>query len=156
MRNNQITLNGVIRVIMVLLALFIFKGAGLAQENPKSKDDFPVLKGPYSGQKRPGDISVLFARETLAKHGQLHGCPVFSPDGNEVYWSQMGKGYEGIFFMKRVNNKWTNPKKPSFLPAFRFTDVSRFSPDGQRLYFIVQSPSDYDENIMYVERKDNG
>ncbi len=121
-----------------------------------AQDDFPVLKGPYLGQKRPGDTPVLFAKETLAKHGQLHGCPVFSPDGNEVYWSQMGKGYEGIFFMKRVNNKWTNPKKPSFLSAFRFTDVPCFSPDGQRLYFIVQSPSDYDENIMYVERKDNG
>lgn len=115
-----------------------------------------MLKGPYLGQKPPGDIPVLFARETLAKHGQLHGCPVFSSDGNEVYWSQMGKGYEGIFFMKRINNKWTNPKKPSFLSAFRFTDVPCFSPDGQRLYFIVQSPSDWDENIMYVERKDNG
>jgi len=49
--------------IMVLMALFIFKGAVLAQKNTKDKDDFPVLKAPHLGQKPPGKTAEIFKPE---------------------------------------------------------------------------------------------
>ena len=117
--------------------------------------DFPKLTGPYLGQKRPGNKPELFAKDIIGKNCQLHSSPVFSPDGNEVYWTEMGKGDDGIFFMKCVNNKWSPPKK--FDPSPKFVCGDPFvSPDGQRLYFAAQFLPDYDEKILYCEREKNG
>jgi Tol biopolymer transport system component len=91
----------------------------------------------------------------IGKDSRLHSCPVFSPDGKEVYWSQMGEGNDGLFFMECVNNQWTPPEK--FEPSDKFVCGDPFiSPDGQRLYFAAQFFPDYDENIMFVDRTENG
>ena len=119
-----------------------------------SQQRFPELTGEYLGQKQPGNTPNRFAEVIFGKERKLHSCPVFSPDGDEVYWSQMNKGSEGIYYMKRNKNKWSAPEKPPFLSMYRFTDVPCFSPDGKRLYFIVQSETDYDEDIMYMEQKE--
>ncbi|HUV29635.1 MAG TPA: hypothetical protein VMY05_09770, partial [Acidobacteriota bacterium] len=46
------------------------------------QDDFPVLTGPYLGQKPPGLKPQVFAQGLLDPN--LHGCPVFTPDGMEA------------------------------------------------------------------------
>jgi hypothetical protein len=47
-----------------------------------------------------------------------HGSPVFSPDGNEMYFVKMhnlpgGQRLE-INYVKKVNGQWTEPQVPSF------------------------------------------
>jgi len=47
--------------IFVLLTLFFSALPALAQKSKKDKSDFPVLKGPYLGQKPPGIKPEIFA-----------------------------------------------------------------------------------------------
>jgi Tol biopolymer transport system component len=117
--------------------------------------EFPKPTGPYLGQWRPGDTPELFLKDIIGKNCQLHSSPVFSPDGIEVYWTEMGKDDDGVFFMKCINNKWSPPKK--FHPSPKFICADPFiSPDGQRLYFAAQFFPDYDEKILYCEREGDG
>lgn len=49
------------------------------------QDDFPVLRGPYLGQKPPGLIPEIFAEGVMTTEFHEHSSPAFSPDGKEVY-----------------------------------------------------------------------
>jgi cytohesin len=46
---------------------------------------FPVLTGPYLGQKPPGEEPEIFAPGIVSTMGMQHGPAVFSSDGREVY-----------------------------------------------------------------------
>jgi len=48
---------------------------------------FPVLTGPYLGQKSPGLAPEIFAPGILSRFSMLHGKIVFSPDGLEAFWT---------------------------------------------------------------------
>ena len=74
--------------IIVLLALFIFKGVGLTQKDTKDNENFPVLRGPYLGQKPPGDVPELFAPGIVSSVYWEHSGAVFTPDGKELFWSR--------------------------------------------------------------------
>jgi hypothetical protein len=86
-----------------------------AQEDTK---DFPVLEGPYLGQKLPGRIAELFAVDIFdSKYRSFHSNVVFSPDGREVYWQTMlddGSGLQGIFESNYENGIWTRPRAAFF------------------------------------------
>lgn len=91
--------------------------------------EFPRLKGPYLGQKPPGKIAEPFAEKIIAAENNFHGSVVFSPDGNEAYWSVMDE--IRIMHSKKVNGVWTKPEL--FIPG---TDVPFVSPDGKKLFFM--------------------
>lgn len=148
-------------VYFLLVLFFLLMGIVNAQEQYK---DFPVLKGPYMGQKSPGKTPEIFAKEFLASKHRLHGAPAFSPDGKEVYWSVFPKTNEFstrtqvILFSKCVNETWTSPELASFSGKY-FDGGPFFSPDGNKLYFYSRRPlkenSDKQTNgeIWYVEKK---
>lgn len=51
------------------------------------QDAFPILQGPYLGQKRPGTMPEVFAPGIISVEENFeHSAAVFSPDGNEVFW----------------------------------------------------------------------
>lgn len=52
------------------------------------RKNFPLLKGPYLGQKPPGSTPELFAPNIISTCNQ-HGSVYFSDDGREVYFSRM-------------------------------------------------------------------
>jgi hypothetical protein len=95
----------------------------------KADPRFPVLTGDYLGQPAPGKKAVPFAADLIADQFNFHGTVVFSPDGNEVYWSVAG----GIRILnsKRVDGVWTEPKV-----AIPDADVPFISPDGNKLFFM--------------------
>ena len=66
---------------LILLTIFIIGGDLI------SKEEFPVLKGPYLGQKPPGMKPKIFAPGILSTGHHEHSSPAFSADGREVYWS---------------------------------------------------------------------
>jgi len=129
---------------------------------------FPVLEGPYLGQNQPDSIPVMFAVGIISSIWGLHSSLAFSPDGNEVYWSPMieipGQTYSegGIWYMKRVNNRWTPPEPAPFSSIYGGNDGEPFfSPDGKRIYFNSDRPNPLQknegkENIWYVERTTKG
>jgi hypothetical protein len=100
------------------------------------KDDFPVLKGPYLGQKPPGMTPELFAPGIITTEFHEHSSPAFSPDGSEVFWSVFINfwGPQVILTMRLENGRWTRPEVASF--SGQYTDGNPcFSKDGNKLYF---------------------
>jgi hypothetical protein len=128
------------------------------------QDDFPVLRGPYLGQKPPGKTPEIFAPGIISKTGHhLHSCISFSPDGNEVYFTYMvfEPVRQGtIYYLKRVGDRWTKRQVASFSGVYS-DDSPAFSPDGNRLYFSSTRPAQEsdetdDLNFWYVERTGSG
>lgn len=118
------------------------------------QNHFPILKGPYLGQKPPGMTPELFAPEIFNR--EVHGGLVFSPDGREVYWDLMEEG-RNILFMRIKNGNWTEPAEVTFKSKYGTGDAV-FSPDGSRLFFTSQESiedgrKESDENIWFVERQ---
>lgn len=137
---------------LFLTAVILFSGILYAQEKAS---DFPVLKGPYLGQKPPGLKPVLFAPDIFDK--EVHGGLVFSSDGREAYWDLMEEG-RNILFIRIENGKWTEPAEVPFKSKYGTGDAA-FSPDGNRLFFTSQESieggrKEPDENIWFVERED--
>jgi ankyrin repeat protein len=137
-----------------LAALLIRKGA--SQAAPK----FPVLKGDYLGQEKPGDTPQMFAPGIVSGHhfNSEHSPAVFSPDLKEVYWTKQFRG--PILCMKQEKGVWTAPEPAPFCSEHGDGEPI-FSPDGQRLYFLSLRPLEPDsaadkETMWYVERTPSG
>ena len=121
-------------------------------------------ESPYLGRTPPGMKPEIFAPGVISKAGfHLHSCPVFSPDGNEIYFTKMvfDPVRQGtICVMKQKNGRWTGPDTASFSGEYS-DDSPAFTPDGNRLYFSSVRPvNDRDEtadlNFWYVEKKEGG
>jgi Tol biopolymer transport system component len=147
------------RTLLVMLVIAIFaSGFFYAQEK---SDDFPVLKGPFLGQKPPGKIPVKFHFDYMPQGYKLHSAPVFTPDGKEVYFSAMNfsiRYSEKIFVMKMINGTWTPPRVALFSGDY-FDGSPSLSRDGKYLIFSSARKLDGDgmnetgeRNIWYVER----
>jgi hypothetical protein len=114
--------------------------------------DSSKLAGPYLGQKPPGRVAEPFAEGIIAAQTNFHGSVVFSPDGNEAYWSVMGGGMK-IMASKRLHGLWTKPD--IFIPD---ADVPFISPDGNKFLFIAQRSDQVrrTEVVNVMERTPNG
>ena len=114
--------------------------------------DYHTLTGDYLGQTPPGDTPVVFARGLVSTDDLEHSAPMFSPDGNEVFWHVNRppgpNNKDWINFtktMRRIGNRWTVPETSPFKHPF-------YSIDGKRLYFLRLGDS---EGPYYVDKKDN-
>ncbi len=119
----------------------------------QSPQKFPVLRGEYMGQPKPGNKAVPFAPGIVSGIHPYHGSIVLTPDGNEIYWSAY-IGNEGVSILKakKVNGKWTKPE------IFTRGDVPFISPDGNRFYFLAykQVQGVRKEVIFVREKKASG
>lgn len=127
---------------------------------PTQRDNFPVLEGPYLGQKPPGMTAEIFAPDIVStEHGEF--CSVFSHDGNEFYWSIAGAPFPVIAFMRQNEGRWTAPEIAPFSGRYFDLDMA-FTPDGDRLYFCSRRPLDGDgpptghTDFWFVEREGAG
>ncbi len=125
-------------LILMLGALFIAncddKGS-----NPQEPDGpvitFTNLTGPYLGQDPPGMSPVIFAPGTVSNQSPVHSSAIFSPDGNEVYWTVMNEPDPmQIVFMKQVDGLWTEPQTAPFSGSSDDANPF-FSANGDTLYF---------------------
>jgi len=98
----------------------------------KSPQKFPVLKGDYLGQPKPGKKAEPFAPEIVSAQLNYHSCIVFSPDGNELYGKSMMP--MSFIFSKRIDGNWTNPDT---LKNMNYNDAPFISPDGKKFYYIA-------------------
>jgi ankyrin repeat protein len=123
---------------------------------------FPVLAGPYMGQKLPGKTPELFAPGIVAAKYAFHGGVSFSPDGQAAYWSVQDYGGEMASLESTVvDGRWTMPKPMSFVVLGQSDDVPYPSPDGRKLYFVSNRPlvkggPGGKENIWVMERQGAG
>jgi Tol biopolymer transport system component len=106
---------------------------GHAQPN-----DFPVLKGPYLGQKTPGTTPEIFA-PGIVSTGLQELNSVFSADGREFYFCVRNMGASSLFVMTREDGVWGPPEPLPFAGQYNDIDVS-LSPDGKTLFFCSNRP----------------
>jgi len=136
----------------LLLPLF-FVIAGQAET------DFPILNGPYLGQKRPGPTPEIFAPGIVSLGFHEHNIAI-SADGKEIFFVAASSDFSRYLIMttKLKNGAWTMPEVAPFSGG-RNDGAPAFSPDGKRLYFSSRRPrtaggiptDDFD--IWSVERK---
>jgi len=151
------------RLIVAVLVLT----SGLAfSKNDQSNKEFPVLKGPYLGQKPPGLKPEIFAPGIVSTEHKEHSTLAFSPDGTEVYWSIWPRPRSAnipqvIKFMKIENGKWSEPQVAPF--SGKYMDGGPcFFPDGKKLFFYSKRPlkkngkPKEDTDFWYVNRTKKG
>jgi len=153
------------RKIYILVFLFLVIGITIqafSQLKTKTATDdnsIDALNSPYLDRPFPGLVPKLFPPSELraCESWFWHGSPVFSPDGNEMYFVKMydlpgGQTLE-INYIKNVNGQWTEPQVPSFASTQYLENNPVFSEDGNTLYFL----SDRSGKIIFkVKREPNG
>jgi len=120
-------------LVFLSLIFLVFNIFATASED----EDFPVLKGSYLGQKPPGMTPEVFAPGILNTDKTGAFCTVFSPDGNEFYFTHYMRADEnsgGLTWMKRINNMWTKPEMLSFSGNGIDNDLC-MSADGKKIVF---------------------
>ena len=144
---------------LLFLMMFVVVTVTLSfpQKNAGKASDFPVLKGPYLGQKPPGMTPEIFAPGIIStKKNELNS--VFSPDGREFFFTRTEGDVDIIYYSEQIDGHWTEPKAASFSGNDSDLDMN-FSPDGNRLYFCsnrLSSSSVGGMDIWYCERTEKG
>jgi len=114
-------------------------------------NDYPLLEGPYFGQKQPGLIPEVFAPGIVSVKGRNDAAVSFSPDLDEFYFTakKRSENFDGtVYFSKLENKKWTDLKKVNFTKGKSKNEShSSMSPSGKRIYFI-----DDNGKALYVNR----
>lgn len=143
-------------ILAVGIIPFIYFTISLA--NP---DDFPVLNGPYLGQKPPGMIPEIFAPGIISTTAS-EGCSGFSLDGKLfIFRRVLSRRTEVLLISALKNDRWEEPYKAPFDSPFYEGDFT-FAPDGKTLYFSSNRPLKEKErstrysNIWVVKRNTSG
>jgi hypothetical protein len=134
----------------------------LAQNAINSNASFPVLKGPYLGQKPPGLTPEIFAPGIIS-NGLPNRDVAISPDGNEMYFGLHTPDfkYSTIIVTKQIDGVWTTPEVVSFASDPRYVYLEpALSFDGKKLFFLSNMPKDStdnpgEEDIWVVDKINN-
>ncbi|TQV85918.1 TolB family protein [Aliikangiella coralliicola] len=113
---------------LISLCAFALGNNSYSQDNAATKS-YPLLEGPYMGQKPPGMVAEPFAPGIISTEGwEIEGT--FAPGMKEFYFtSDNGKGTPIIVTgFRQENNVW---KK---YIEFRRRGEVTFSPDGERMH----------------------
>ena len=127
------------------------------------KDDFPVLRGPYLGQKPPGMTPEIFA-PGIVSTGLDETLCAFTPDNNEIIFGLIyhkphsPKIYSVLARSFVKDGAWTSPEVMKFSGdtfAYLYPFVSY---DGKELYFQSDMPTNRPElkdkyNIWRCQRQ---
>lgn len=132
------------------------RSAGADMSGPQLQ----LLEGPYIGQTLPGNEVEIFASgiASVVGYGDAqHSTPVFSPAGDEVYWSDANGG--PIMGMRMQGGRWMSPEPVKFMTEYGDSEPA-FSQDGSKLFFLSSRPlpdgsMDNREHVWFVSRKGN-
>jgi len=135
--------------IILLFSILVFSSKSYGH------NEFPVLEGPYFGQKPPGLIPYVFAPGIISINGRHEVGISFSPDLDEIYFTASRKDEDQlIYFSKVEDKKWTPIQKAKFTKETH--EMHPFvSPDGKRLYFTAVNSDFTSDKIWYVNRLEN-
>jgi Tol biopolymer transport system component len=137
---------------IVVLSVFIFY-------NCTQQSDFPVLKGPYLGQKPPGMIPEVFAPNIISTAFNEFKI-VFSPDGKELFYQLWGAPIPVILTMEEKDGRWSKPKVAPF--SGQVIEGFDITPDGEKIVIGSQRPMEGGNkpaeryNHWIIEKSDSG
>ncbi|MHC1736588.1 MAG: T9SS type A sorting domain-containing protein [Ignavibacteriaceae bacterium] len=112
---------------------------------------------PYLGQIPPTSIVKRFPPSAYLANSiwVWHGTPIFSPDGNEMYWVKIfenGSGRE-MWFTKCINGQWAAPQRAPFSSLQTEENNPQFLESNDTLYFFSRRPGGF---IFKVSRTPSG
>ena len=147
-------------LLVLLTANLLFYQCSQQDSATMDKDDFPVLTGPYLGQKVPGLEPEMFA-PGIASTGLMDGVCNFSPDGKEAYYnvaySIKDEWRLSIVFSKEIDGKWIRPDFVNFTDRKYIQAYPFLSYDGAELYFTTNMPTNdpelKDEYNFWVSKR---
>ena len=95
------------------------------------------VKGPYFGQRLPGETPELFASEFLSARYGFVARIAFSPDGAECFFTVPDATFSHpkIYGTRKVGDTWTEPAIPSFADPQWINHEPFFSQDGNKIFF---------------------
>ena len=127
------------KIIVVSLVILVFVIPVLAQEKA---NDFPILKGPYLGQKPPGLTPEIFAPGIISSTDdrELGSC-TFSPDGKEFYFTRSIDNNWVILVSRLESEGWTFPEPVKFSEGFTALE-SHVTFDNRRIFWVWRGLKD--------------
>jgi hypothetical protein len=151
---------------ILVLSGILWQGTILfCQNNPA---DFPVLKGPYFGQKEPGMKPEIFAPGIVSVPETTEWSSSFSSDGNEFYFYRVTVTEEkpklNIYNSRVEDGKWMPPIEVKFAKGYN-AGTPHITQDNKTLYFGWWRPDPAGDpdffpgrtgRIWYTERTSNG
>jgi len=150
------------KVFLIVVLFIIHLSVTYGQSN---QNEFPVVIGPYFGQKLPGITPEVFVPELFNIYEYIHGKLVFAPDGKEAFWvstttDNNGEPFHLSLFMKqKKDGTWSSPEK-SFFSMQNKENGPNYSADGKRIYFqsrvTLNGNGTKDIDIWYREREGMG
>jgi Tol biopolymer transport system component len=132
-----------------------------SQSTPSASTSTAQFKGPYFGQRLPGEIPEIFAPEFLSARYGFVARIAFSPDGAECFFTVPDATFSHpkIYGTRKVGDTWSEPAIPAFADP-RWNNLEPFfSRDGAKLYFISNrdaQPATNKKDIWVVERTSGG
>ncbi|UCE41738.1 MAG: PD40 domain-containing protein [Candidatus Aminicenantes bacterium] len=152
----------VIYFLLVLLVVMVLFYHCSHQDNAtQEQEEFPILTGPYLGQKVPGLDPEMFA-PGIVSTGLMEGVCNFTPDGKEVYYNTAYSIEDewklSIVYSKEVDGKWIMPDFVSFTDRKYIQAYPFLSYDGTKLYFTSNMPTNdpelKDEYNFWVSKRE--
>jgi len=125
---------------LLMLTCVISLNTVFAQENIENDPSFPLLEGPYLGQKPPGSTAKVFA-PGIVSTGLYELFSAFTPDMKEFYFVRYDEDDKpSMIVLKSQNNQW---HKSIVGPRVGEPFIS---PDGNTMHL----------GRRYMERTDTG
>lgn len=124
----------------ILYASLLLFSTSLIFNNCSRHNDFPILEGPYLGQKPPGLFPEVFAPGIISTSELNERDVSFSADRKEFYFTQWPEdGDWEVMCMRQENGRWTEPRRASFSGNYHEAEAF-FTPDEQQIFFISNRP----------------
>lgn len=119
---------------ILFLLVFVFN-------NFTKEDDWPVLKGPYLGQKPPGMTPEIFAYGIISTKNLDAASGAFTKDGKMFIFKRRrpSEEYLTVYLTELKNGLWTKPSPAPFNSNYADWDYN-FAPDGSTFYFTSKRP----------------
>ena len=118
------------------MLLVIFMGISCAQDKTH---DFPILKGPYLGQKPPGETPEVFAPGIVSTEKKEFMYGIFN-NGSLIFFESSSPDLKKdwidipVYRMEIKNGKWTKPQKQEMTGRpwiYEYPDA----PAGTKIFF---------------------
>lgn len=141
---------------LICLLILFFTVWPCWSETEKTTEPFPILTGPYFGQKLPGDKPEPFAPGIISTALYTRDMAI-TPDGKELYFSVTLANftYSCILFSKWETNGWTKPEVAPFSGNPNVLDIEpAISADGKKFYFASNRSGNMD--IWVMDRTNSG
>jgi hypothetical protein len=147
-------------LMSAILSVFLLVAFGQNISTVDKTGDFPVLKGPYLGQKPPGMVPEIFAPGIISTE-KYELNSIFSPKGDEFFFCILIKKPRRKYiamYTRQLNGVWTKPEVAPFSRKYNSVDMA-FSLDGNKLYFCSDRPASWnpspDDDIWVCRRLKN-